>query len=207
MQNSSGKTNYQLLSDKFIADIIERKVRPTMLLHVCCAPCASYVLEYLSQYFEITVFFSNSNIYPREEYSRRLGEVYRLIDIMGLDATVIEDEYNPEEYLSYVAGLENEPEGGKRCSKCIKFRIDRTSDLAAGKFDCFTTTLSISPHKNAALINELGYAAAERTGGIWFPADFKKRGGYARSCELCREYGIYRQNYCGCGFALVGADK
>ena len=195
------KTNYQLLSDKIIAEVSATNSRPTMLLHVCCAPCASYVLEYLSPYFDLTVLFYNPNIYPAEEYERRLGEVRRLIGLMDCGISLIEDEYTPADYIARAAGLEGEPEGGLRCVECIGMRIERTATLAAGKFDYFATTLSISPHKNAELINTLGYAAAEKYGAVWFPADFKKRGGYARSCELCREYDIYRQNYCGCSFA------
>lgn len=195
------KTNYQLLSDKIIAEVSATNSRPTMLLHACCAPCASYVLEYLAPYFDLTVLFYNPNIYPAEEYERRLGEVRRLIGIMDCGISLIEDEYTPADYVARAAGLESEPEGGLRCVECIGMRIERTATLAAGKFDYFATTLSISPHKNAELINTLGYAAAEKYGAVWFPADFKKRGGYARSCELCREYDIYRQNYCGCSFA------
>lgn len=195
------KTNYQLLSDKIIAEVSATNSRPTMLLHACCAPCASYVLEYLAPYFDLTVLFYNPNIYPAEEYERRLGEVRRLIGIMDCGISLIEDEYVPADYVARAAGLEGEPEGGLRCVECIGMRIERTASLAAGKFDYFATTLSISPHKNAELINTLGYAAAEKYGAVWFPADFKKRGGYARSCELCREYDIYRQNYCGCSFA------
>lgn len=195
------KTNYQLLSDKIIAEVSATNSRPTMLLHACCAPCASYVLEYLSPYFDLTVLFCNPNIYPAEEYERRLGEVRRLIGLMDCGISLIEDEYTPADYIARAAGLEGEPEGGLRCVECIGMRIERTATLAAGKFDYFATTLSISPHKNAELINTLGYAAAEKYGAVWFPADFKKRGGYARSCELCREYDIYRQNYCGCSFA------
>ncbi len=195
------KTNYQLLSDKIIAEVSATNSRPTMLLHACCAPCASYVLEYLSPYFDLTVLFYNPNIYPAEEYECRLGEVRRLIGLMDCGISLIEDEYTPADYIARAAGLEGEPEGGLRCVECIGMRIERTATLAAGKFDYFATTLSISPHKNAELINTLGYAAAEKYGAVWFPADFKKRGGYARSCELCREYDIYRQNYCGCSFA------
>lgn len=195
------KTNYQLLSDKIIAEVSATNSRPTMLLHACCAPCASYVLEYLSPYFDLTVLFYNPNIYPAEEYERRLGEVRRLIGLMDCGISLIEDEYTPDDYIARAAGLEGEPEGGLRCVECIGMRIERTATLAAGKFDYFATTLSISPHKSAELINTLGYAAAEKYGAVWFPADFKKRGGYARSCELCREYDIYRQNYCGCSFA------
>ena len=195
------KRNYQ----KELETVIQKEQKegrtPKLLLHSCCAPCSSYVLEYLAQYFSITVFYYNPNIYPAEEYERRLGEVRRLIGLMDCGISLIEDEYTPADYIARAAGLEGEPEGGLRCVECIGMRIERTATLAAGKFDYFATTLSISPHKNAELINTLGYAAAEKYGAVWFPADFKKRGGYARSCELCREYDIYRQNYCGCSFA------
>ncbi len=195
------KTNYQLLTDKITQGITESGTRPRLLLHACCAPCASYVLEYLTEFFDIDVYFYNPNILPGAEYEKRLSELRRLIGIQPYkgEVTLIEGAYEPEVYLTAVRGLENEPEGGRRCAVCLDMRVSETARFAAeGTYDYFATTLTVSPHKNAQLLNELGYAAAEKYGGVWLPSDFKKRGGYLRSTEICREYDIYRQNYCGC---------
>jgi len=199
------KTNYQAELDLELEKITKSGKIPRLLLHACCAPCSSYVLEYLTKYFNIDVFFLNSNIISRNEYELRLQELRRLCDILPRTGEIklIEGKYDPEEYLSTVKGLENEPEGGARCTVCLGNRIDATANLAAeGRYDYFATTLTVSPHKNAELINSLGYAAAERHGAVWLPSDFKKRGGYLRSTELCREYNIWRQNYCGCGLGI-----
>lgn len=174
---------------------------PRLLLHACCAPCASYVLEYLSPYFDIDVYFYNPNIYPQNEYEKRLRELYRLLELLQHEnpIRVIEGEYVTARYASLVKGLEGEPEGGGRCDVCLGMRVGETARLAAeGGYDFFTTTLTVSPHKNAEKLNELGFAAAERYGAVWLPSDFKKRNGYLRTVLLCREMGIYRQNYCGC---------
>lgn len=174
---------------------------PRLLLHACCAPCASYVLEYLSPYFDIDVYFYNPNIYPQNEYEKRLRELYRLLELLPHEnpIRVIEGEYDTARYASLVKGLEGEPEGGGRCDVCLGMRVGETARLAAEDgYDFFTTTLTVSPHKNAEKLNELGFAAAERYGAVWLPSDFKKRNGYLRTVLLCREMGIYRQNYCGC---------
>lgn len=174
---------------------------PRLLLHACCAPCASYVLEYLSPYFDIDVYFYNPNIYPQNEYEKRLHELYRLVRLLPHENAirVIEGEYDTARYASLVKGLEGEPEGGGRCEVCLGMRVGETARLAAeGEYDFFTTTLTVSPHKNAEKLNELGFAAAEKYGAVWLPSDFKKRNGYLRTVLLCREMGIYRQNYCGC---------
>jgi len=195
------KINYQLLTDKITDEISKAGTRPTLLLHACCAPCASYVLEYLTEYFDITVYFYNPNILPSEEYEKRLSELRRLIGIQPYKGKVelLCGEYEPEKYLALVKGMESEPEGGSRCGICLDMRVDETARLAAQEgYDYFATTLTVSPHKNAQLLNSLGYAAAEKHGSVWLPSDFKKRGGYLRSTEICREYDIYRQNYCGC---------
>lgn len=195
------KTNYQLLTDKITKGIAESGIRRRLLLHACCAPCASYVLEYLTEFFDIDVYFYNPNILPPEEYEKRMSELRRLIEIQPYkgEVSLIEGAYEPEVYLSAVRELWDEPEGGGRCSICLDMRVSETAKLAAsGKYDYFATTLTVSPHKNAELLNTLGYAAAEKYGTVWLPSDFKKRGGYLRSTEICREYGIYRQNYCGC---------
>lgn len=195
------KTNYQLLTDKITADLQASGIRPRLLLHACCAPCASYVLEYLTEFFNIDVYFYNPNILPSEEYEKRLSELKRLITVQPYKGTVelIEGTYEPEVYLEMAKPLWDEPEGGGRCTVCLDMRVSETARLAAeGKYDYFATTLTVSPHKNAELLNTLGYAAAEKYGAVWLPSDFKKRGGYLRSTEICREYDIYRQNYCGC---------
>ena len=195
------KTNYQLLTDKITSDIQKSGTRKRLLLHACCAPCATYVLEYLTVFFDIDVYFYNPNILPAEEYDKRLSELKRLITVQPYTGKVslIEGKYDPEEYLSRAKALWDEPEGGARCTVCLDLRVDETARLAAeGGYDYFATTLTVSPHKNAELLNSLGYAAAEKYGTVWLPSDFKKRGGYLRSTEICREYDIYRQCYCGC---------
>ena len=195
------KINYQTLTDE-ITKKINGANKPRLLLHACCAPCASYVIEYLTEYFDIEIYFYNPNILPEGEYKKRLEEMQRLCGLIPhkgkLSLTI--EKYEPAEYLSAVRGLENEPEGGSRCPVCLGMRINETARIASLKgFDYFATTLTVSPHKNAELINNIGYGAAERYGCAWLPSDFKKRGGYLRSIEICREYSIYRQNYCGCG--------
>ncbi len=198
------KINYQLLTDRITAEIQNSGKRPRLLLHACCAPCASYVLEYLTDFFDIDVYFYNPNILPSEEYEKRLSELHRLIRLQPYEGKVslIEGTYEPEVYLAAAKELWDEPEGGSRCTVCLDMRVSETARLAAeGEYDYFATTLTVSPHKNAELLNALGYAAAEKYGTVWLPSDFKKRGGYLRSTEICREYGIYRQNYCGCGLS------
>ena len=151
-----------------------------------------------------TVFFSNSNITDKSEYEKRLRELYRFCKTASFcgGVKIIEDEYNTEEYYKFVKGLETEPEGGKRCDLCFKMRISRTAEFAAKNgFPIYATTLTVSPHKNAALINKIGESCAEKNGVLYLPSDFKKRGGYQRSIVLCREYDIYRQKYCGCIFS------
>lgn len=197
------KINYQLITDKIIEERCKTK-RERLLLHACCAPCATYVLEYLTKNFDITVFFSNSNITDKSEYKKRLRELYRFCKTASFckGVEIIEDEYNTEEYYKFVKGLESEPEGGKRCDLCFKMRISRTAEFAAKNgFPIYATTLTVSPHKNAALINKIGESCAEKNGVLYLPSDFKKRGGYQRSIVLCREYDIYRQKYCGCIFS------
>lgn len=198
------KINYQKELDKVIAQNEREGKTPRLLLHVCCAPCSSYCLEYLSQYFEITVFYYNPNISIKEEYEHRLNEEKRLVRQMPFKnpVTVIEGAYDPNEFFDAVKGLENEPEGGKRCEKCFELRLGSAAKLASDMgFDYFTTTLTISPLKNAELLNTIGAREAERCGASWLYSDFKKREGYKRSIELSREYDLYRQNYCGCVFS------
>lgn len=196
--------NYQKLLDKELEKIQATSTTPTLLLHSCCAPCSSYVIEYLSKYFKITVFYYNPNISPDEEYRYRANEQKRLIESMPLENEVkfLESEYNPDEFFNASKGLENEPEGGARCAKCFNLRLSKTAQVAKqGNFDYFTTTLTISPLKNAQLINNIGSALSEKYGIPYLLSDFKKKNGYKRSIVLSKEYNLYRQNYCGCVFS------
>ncbi len=177
---------------------------PRLLLHACCAPCSSYVLEYLSGYFEITVFFFNPNMDSPEEYARRASEEKRLIAEMPLKHKVdyLEGAYRPETFYGAVRGLEKEPEGGARCGKCFELRLSETARQARqGGYDYFTTSLTISPLKNADVLNAIGERLGEEYGVAYLTSDFKKRDGYKRSIELSKQYGLYRQNYCGCVFS------
>ena len=187
--------------DKLLEDLKLNNERPSLLLHVCCAPCSSYVLEYLSGYFDITVFYYNPNIEPEIEYRKRSDEVARLIKEAGHADKVrfITGEYENDLYHKNICGLENEPERGKRCEKCFELRLEKTAELAKKNgFDYFTTTLSISPHKDADLLNEIGKKMSDKYDVTFLPSDFKKKGGYLRSIELSKEYDLYRQDYCGC---------
>ena len=198
------KQNYQLILDKTIETECSGGRRPTLLLHACCAPCSSYVLEYLSQYFDITLFFYNPNISPAEEHDFRYAELVRLVGEMGLSlrVKVITGTYEPERFYALAEGLEELPEGGARCAKCYDLRLSETAKLAAdGKYDFFTTTLSISPYKNAEWLNSIGVRLGEEYGVRYLVSDFKKKNGYKRSCELSEKYGLYRQNFCGCEFS------
>lgn len=202
--------NYQLELDKLIKELQSKQTDaaypvPRLLLHSCCAPCSSYVLEYLSQYFGITVLYYNPNIFPEEEYRKRVEEQKRLIAALPAKNPIafIEGRYQPEEFFDVAKGLENAPEGGERCRKCFRLRLEETAKIAAeGGYDYFTTTLSISPLKNADALNGIGQEAAEIYGVSHLPSDFKKRGGYQRSVELSKEYGLYRQDFCGCVYSL-----
>lgn len=198
------KRNYQKELDKLIENIKKEGRVPRLFLHSCCAPCSSYVLEYLSQYFEITVFFYNPNISLEEEYRKRSDEIRRLAAEMPFTHPVhiVEGAYDPKVFYEMARGLEKIPEGGERCFKCYRLRMEEAAKLAKeGGYDYFTTTLSISPLKNAAKINEIGEELAEIYGVAHLPSDFKKKNGYKRSIELSHEYDLYRQNYCGCVFS------
>ena len=195
--------NYQKELDKIILQMTQRK---KLLLHSCCAPCSSYCLEYLSQYFDVTVFYYNPNITEENEYQKRAAEQLRLIRAMNerqhTTISYAEGVYEPEEYLAMVRGLEQEPEGAGRCERCFRLRLTKTAEYAADNgFDYFTTTLTISPLKNAHLLNALGEEIGKKTGIAFLPSDFKKKEGYKRSIELSKEYDLYRQNYCGCIFS------
>lgn len=198
------KTNYQLLLDDVITNITNNKEVPKLLLHSCCAPCSSYVLLYLSQYFEITVFFYNPNIMPDLEYKRRLEEQIRLIKTITTKHPInfIEGDYDSSLFLNQVKGLEKEPEGSTRCFKCYQFRLEETAKIAnSDNYDYCTTTLTVSPYKNAAKINEIGKQLEEIYGIKYLYSDFKKRNGYKESIKLSEKYNLYRQHYCGCPFS------
>ncbi|MBQ7202823.1 MAG: epoxyqueuosine reductase QueH [Eubacterium sp.] len=199
------KINYQKELDKLIADISESDSAPKLLLHSCCAPCSSYTLEYLSEYFDITVLYYNPNISPKEEFEKRFNEQQRLINSMPFKNSVklICGEYDYSEFEQIAKGLEDVPEGGERCFRCYALRLEKTAQLASEKdFDYFCTTLSISPLKNSQKINQIGMKIAEKYGVKWLPSDFKKKEGYKRSIELSREYDLYRQNFCGCIYSM-----
>ena len=196
--------NYQKELDKTIARLQAENRIPTLLLHACCAPCSSYVLEYLSRYFQITVLYYNPNISPRAEYDTRAEELKRLIGEMEFihPVKLLVGEYEPEKFYSMAKGMEELPEGGERCFRCYEQRLRYTAGLAKEQgFDYFTTTLSISPLKNAAKLNEIGAKLAVEFGVEYLLSDFKKKNGYKRSVELSGEHGLYRQDYCGCVFS------
>ena len=198
------RINYQKELDKVIESLSQQEKIPTLLLHSCCAPCSSYVLEYLSNYFGITVFYYNPNIYPDEEYEMRVKEQQRFIREFPAKHPIdfIEGAYDKERFYEMARGLEQVPEGGQRCFQCYELRLREAGELAKARdFDYFTTTLSISPMKNAEKLNEIGLRLAEELGVAYLCSDFKKRNGYKRSTELSREYGMYRQDYCGCVFS------
>ncbi len=201
--------NYQKELDKIIEGLsgAGEKSAPELFLHSCCAPCSSYVLEYLRGIFRITVFYYNPNISESGEYRKREAEQKRLIEAYnregkGHPISVVEGDYNPMHFYQTVRGLENCPEGGERCFRCYELRLRETAKRAAeGGFAYFCTTLTISPLKNARKLNEIGQALGEEYGVAWLFSDFKKREGYKRSIELSRLHGLYRQDYCGCVYS------
>ena len=202
--------NYQKMLEATIAGLKEQNRVPTLLLHSCCAPCSSYCLEYLSQYFHITVDYYNPNIYPEEEYHMRVQEQQRLIRELPAKYPIAfrEGAYDKERFYEMARGLEEEKEGGERCFKCYRLRLEEAARAAkAGGFSYFTTTLSISPHKNAQVLNELGKEISDAFGVPYLYFDFKKKNGYRRSCELSTEYHLYRQDYCGCPFSKAEAEE
>ena len=213
------KCNYQKELDKLLENLKEQGQVPTLFLHSCCAPCSSYVLEYLSQYFFITVFYYNPNIYPDEEYYKRVEEQKHFIQRFNENSrqasmeagaqrrfhkiSFVEGNYDKERFYAMAKGLEQVPEGGERCFACYELRLREAAEHAQRLgMDYFTTTLSISPMKNAEKLNEIGEKLAQEYGVKYLTSDFKKKNGYKRSTELSREYGMYRQDYCGCVFSL-----
>ncbi len=199
------KINYQKELERQLEQIKADGRVPKLLLHSCCAPCSSYVLEYLSEYFEITVLYYNPNIYPESEYRKRVIEQQKFIgdtDSRHL-ISFIEGKYDTSRFYAMAKGLEEIREGGERCFKCYELRLRETAELAVRKgFDYFTTTLSISPMKNAQKLNEIGARLEKEYGVHYLFSDFKKKNGYKRSIELSGEYGLYRQDYCGCVFSM-----
>ena len=204
------KINYQLEMEREIARIQAAGRRPRLLLHSCCGPCSSAVLERLTPAFDITVFYYNPNIAPEAEFLRRAAEQKRLIEQMphvgSIDAVI--GEYDSDAFYALARGLEDAPEGGERCTRCYRLRLSRTAALAAARgYDYFTTTLSISPLKDAQRLNAIGGELAAETGVSYLFSDFKKKNGYLRSCELSRLYGMYRQDYCGCVYSRAERDR
>lgn len=203
------KQNYQKILEATIAGHEERGEIPTLLLHSCCAPCSSYCLEYLSNYFLITVFYYNPNIYPEEEYFKRVEEQKRFIGSLPAKYPVsfVEGKYEKERFYEMARGLEDVKEGNERCFLCYELRLRESAVLARQMgMDYFTTTLSISPLKNAEKLNEIGDRLSAEYGVKYLNSDFKKKNGYKRSVELSEEYGMYRQYYCGCIFSKKQRD-
>ncbi len=197
--------NYQKELDKLIGCLGKEERVPSLLLHSCCAPCSSYVLEYLSNYFKITVFYYNPNIYPESEYTKRILEQQTLLSQMKTchPVTFMAGNYDSDRFYEMAKGLEHVAEGGERCFKCYELRLREAAEVARKcGFDYFATTLSISPLKNAAKLNEIGMRLAKEYGVDYLPSDFKKKNGYKRSIELSKKYGLYRQDYCGCEFSV-----
>ena len=191
--------NASLELEKLISTLKKDGKSPSLLLHACCAPCASYCLEYLSGVFDVTLFYYNPNITDEKEYELRLNELRRLA--REFDARVIDGEYDGKVFFEYSKGLEQEPERGKRCEKCFTLRLQKTKEVAGKNYDYFATTLTLSPLKNAELINAIGVSLESNGEAKYLATDFKKKGGYLRSIELSKKYNLYRQNYCGCVFS------
>ncbi len=198
------KVNYQKELDNLIASLTKEGQVPSLLLHSCCAPCSSYCIEYLSQFFNVTVFYYNPNIYPDEEYYHRVKEQQRFISQFPTKHPVkfIEGDYDKDSFYAIAKGLEKEPEKGRRCHKCYDLRLRKTATVAKDLgFDYFTTTLTISPMKDSQVLNEIGINIGKELGVNWLPSDFKKKEGYKRSTEISKEYDMYRQDYCGCVYS------
>ena len=201
------KLNYQLELDK-VLDSIDKNQKPSLLLHSCCAPCSSYVLEYLSSYFNITILYYNPNIDEEDEFNKRVKELEKLIKLMNLSIKVINNGHRHEDFKEISSGLEDEPEGGKRCFKCYRLRLLESVLYAKeNNFGYFCTTLSISPFKNASKLNEIGLDLEKEYGVKYLISDFKKKNGYKRSIELSHIYNLYRQDYCGCIYSKIERDK
>lgn len=201
--------NYQTILDRLLQNQSKGGTKPRLLLHSCCGPCSGYVLEYLMPHFDISLLYYNPNIQPREEFLRRLRVQRQLLEHIpgGESVRLISTDWEGHAFFEAAAGLEKEPEGGRRCEKCFRLRLARTADTALDLgCDLFCSTLTVSPHKNAVLINEIGQELGKAKGIKWLPSDFKKREGYKRSLALSNAYGLYRQDYCGCLFSKVQRD-
>ncbi|WP_414485160.1 epoxyqueuosine reductase QueH [Streptobacillus moniliformis] len=205
--NKNQVINYHTILEKLIKKWKSLEKKPKILLHSCCAPCSTYTLEFLCNYADITILFANSNIHPKQEYIKRSEVQQQFIkdfnEKTGNNVKYIEDEYNPKHFLQLTKGQENEPEGGSRCVTCFQMRLDIVARYAKNlKFDYFGSAITLSPKKNSKLVNELGFEVQEIYKVKYLPSDFKKNNGYKRSIEMCNEYDVYRQCYCGCIFAL-----
>ena len=203
----SNQLNFSQQMDEVLKTLGD--TRPRLLLHACCGPCSSAVLERLCRYFDITVLYYNPNTWPAEEYHRRGEELERFVAAAHpLGVTVVEDRYDPQEFYSAVAGLENEPERGSRCTVCYRLRLEQAARYATDHgFDWYCTTLSISPMKDPVRLNELGTELGRQYGVPFLPSEFRKKDGYKRSLQLSAEYGLYRQDYCGCVFSKREREK
>lgn len=202
--------NYDKRMEEMIKKYKEKGLRPRLLLHSCCAPCSSAVLERIAKAFDITVFYFNPNIEPQREYDKRVEELDKLLSCLRetADVSLLVGRYEPQEFYDAVKGLEHSGEGGERCYQCYELRLRETAKMAASqKFDCFTTTLSISPYKRADWLNEIGQHLSEKYCVDYLYSDFKKKNGYRRSIELSKEYGLYRQDYCGCRFSKAEREQ
>ncbi len=202
--------NYQIILEETLEKIMKDGLRPSLLLHACCGPCSSYVLEYLSDYFDITILYYNPNIYPEDEYLRRKNELKKFLSEFKLNQKIkiIEDNYNPIDYDQAVLGLEQLGEKSQRCYNCYALRMKKTCEYAKKyNYDYFTTTLSISPYKVSSWINEIGAILEKKYHVKYLYADFKKKNGYKRSLELSKEYHLYRQDYCGCKYSKEVQEK
>lgn len=204
------KINYQKELEKLIEQNLKVGIKPRLLLHSCCAPCSTYVIEYLVDYFEITVYFFNPNIFPDYEYQKRLEEQIRLVEEMEIpyNIEVIGTDHEPEIFYNSVRGLESTIEGGERCWKCFELRLERAAQYASiNNFEYFSTTLTISPLKNAKKLNEIGQLLEEKLGVKFLKSDFKKKEGFKKSVKLSEKHGLYRQEYCGCVFSKNEAEE
>ena len=204
------KRNYQKELEELLKNLKEQNTVPTLFLHSCCAPCSSYVLEYLSEYFQITVFYYNPNIYPDEEYYKRVEEQKRFIERFPAKHKIsfVEGNYDKDRFYAIAKGLELVPEGGERCFACYELRLREAAEYAKERdMDYFTTTLSISPMKNAEKLNEIGEKLVQEYSVKYLTSDFKKKNGYKRSVEISEEYGMYRQDYCGCVFSMQERER
>ena len=210
MNVDMNKVNYQRELDQIIDHLQKEEKVPKLLMHSCCAPCSSYCLSYLAEYFHITIYYYNPNITEQAEYQKRVKEQQRLLGELPVKYPIsfVEGAYEPEVFLAMAKGMEQLPEGGERCFACYELRQRKAAEYAKEHhFDYFTTTLSVSPHKNAPKLNEIGLRLAQEYGIPYLVSDFKKKGGYLKSIELSAEYHLYRQDYCGCVYSKAARER